>query len=43
MPATVEGVEAQCDEQYERFAITSDRICANLATFCFPFERLLAS
>ena len=40
---SVEAVEAQGEEHFDRFAITGDRICANLATFCFPFERLLAS
>ena len=36
-----EAIEQQADEHYDRFALVADRLCVNLATLCFPFERLL--
>ena len=40
---SLQQVRAQANEHYDRFATIGDRLCTNLATFCFPFEHLLAS
>lgn len=39
---TVEELERQAAEHYESYARLGDRLCVNLATYCFPFERLMA-
>ncbi|HYE63362.1 MAG TPA: type 1 glutamine amidotransferase [Phycisphaerales bacterium] len=36
---TTSEVKVQADQQYERYARVSDRICVNLATLCFPLQR----
>lgn len=35
-------IERQADEHYDRSAVVMDRLCVNLAAYCFPYERLLA-
>jgi len=35
-------IATQTDEHYDRFAVISDRLCVNLASFAFPFADLLA-
>ncbi len=40
---TRQVVEVEADEHYERSALIAGRLCVNLATLCFPFERMLAS
>lgn len=32
-------VKVQADQEYDRYARISDRLCVNLATLCFPLER----
>jgi GMP synthase (glutamine-hydrolysing) len=32
-------VRVQLDQEYEKFARVSDRMCVNLATLCFPLQR----
>ncbi|MEX2219445.1 MAG: type 1 glutamine amidotransferase [Phycisphaerales bacterium] len=36
---TVSDIAAQADRHYPEFARLADRLCVNLATFLFPFER----
>jgi len=38
----LEEILAQRDRHYDRFATIADRLCVNLATYEFPFARLLA-
>ncbi len=35
-----EAVQSQADTHYDRMAIVGDRLCANFATFAFPFSAL---
>jgi len=37
-----EQISAQAGEHYERFAVIAQRVCTNLATYCFPVEVLEA-
>jgi len=39
---SLEAIEAQLDSHYDRFARAADRLCVNLTSFAFPFDRLLA-
>lgn len=39
---TAEQVGEQADRYYRRTAQINDRLCVNIATYCFPFSRLLA-
>lgn len=39
---TPEDLLHQAEDAYEMFARANDRLCVNLATFAFPFDRLLA-
>jgi GMP synthase-like glutamine amidotransferase len=36
-------VHVQADQQYATFARVSDRLCVNLATYCFPLMRRLSA
>lgn len=36
---TPSEVKVQADQQYDRYARVSDRLCVNLATLCFPLQR----
>jgi len=38
---TPSEVRVQADQEYDRYARVSDRICVNLATLCFPLQRRL--
>ncbi len=40
---TTGEVKVQADQQYANFARVSDRLCVNLATFCFPLERRISA
>ncbi len=35
-------VKVQADQEYDRYARVSDRMCVNLATLCFPLQRRMA-
>lgn len=40
---SIEALSQECEDHYEMFARLADRLCVNLATFCFPsFTRLSA-
>jgi GMP synthase (glutamine-hydrolysing) len=36
---TAGEVKVQADQEYDRYARVSDRMCVNLATLCFPLQR----
>lgn len=40
---TQEQVAQQADAQYARFATIADRLCVNLVSYAFPFNRLLSA
>ena len=41
MLAMFGGAAAQADRDYPEFARVSDRLCVNLATYLFPYDRKL--
>lgn len=38
---SADAIAKQADKHYDRFAIIADRLCLNLATYCFPVPTLL--
>jgi hypothetical protein len=40
---TAGEIRVQADQQYAAFARVSDRLCVNLATYCFPLMRRMSA